>query len=68
MIKFLLCIWLTGVILFFFNFMFGSYNIKVTFYKTNQIYFLSGFKKILVCFLFALIWPYVVIKNIIDND
>lgn len=68
MIKFLLCIWLVGVILFFFNFIFGNYNIKITSNKTNQIYFLLGFKKILVCFLLALTWPYVVIKNIIDND
>lgn len=62
---FLLNVWLIGALLFFLLFMFGKYHVKVTSYKTGDIYFASGWKKVGICFLLAILWPYIVIKSLI---
>lgn len=62
---FLLNVWLIGALLFFLLFIFGKYHVKVTSYKTGNIYFASGWKKVGICFLLAILWPYIVIKGLI---
>lgn len=65
---FLLSIWLIGALLFFLLFVFGKYHVKITSYKTGDIYFASGWKKVSICFLLAILWPYIVIKNLIKGE
>ena len=65
---FLLNVWLIGALLFFLLFIFGKYHIKVTSYKTGDIYFASGWKKVGICFLLAILWPYIIIKNLIKGE
>ena len=65
---FLLSVWLIGALLFFLLFIFGKYHVKVTNYKTNEVKFIDGIKRIGCFALMSLLWPYIIIKNLIKGE
>lgn len=67
-IKILLSIWIILAITLFIYFIVTKQNVKFTNYKTNEIKYLEGFKRIGCFVLMSLLWPYIVIKNLIKGE
>ena len=67
-IKMLLSIWIILAITLFIYFIVTKQNVKFTNYKTNEIKYLEGFKRIGCFVLMSLLWPYIVIKNSIKGE
>lgn len=64
----LLGVYIIFGILFFIFLFFGNTNVKITNYKTNEVIFATGFKRFGICLLFSLMWPYIVIKNVLEGE
>lgn len=69
-LKFILGVWLIGALMLFLLFMFGNYNVKITRkHSTEQkIYFATGIKKVGICILTSILWPYIFIRNLIKGE
>lgn len=67
-IKMLLSIWIILAITLFIYFIVTKQNVKFTNYKTNEIKYLDGIKRIGCFVLMSLLWPYIIIKNSIKGE
>ena len=56
LILLLLIIYFISVIVVFISLITGNYDVKYTNYNTNEVCQLTGFKKVLSCFLLSCIW------------
>lgn len=56
LILLLLIIYFISVIVVFISLITGNYNVKYTNYNTNEVCQLTGFKKVISCFLLSCIW------------
>lgn len=67
-IKILLFMWLMFALGLFISFIVTRQNVKFTNYRTNEVKYLEGFKRIGCFVLMSLLWPYIVIKNLIKGE
>ena len=67
-VLFLISFWLISAIFIFFMFILTKQNVKFTNYKTNEVKYLEGFKRIGCFALMSLLWPYIIIKNLIKGE
>lgn len=67
-IKMLLSIWIILAITLFIYFIVTKQNVKFTNYKTNEVKFINGIKRIGCFALMSLLWPYIIIKNLIKGE
>lgn len=64
----ILSIYLLTVVLLFLTFIITRQQVKFTNYTTNEVSYLEGFKRIGCFALMSLLWPYIVIKNLIKGE
>lgn len=64
----LLAIYLIFAVGLFLSFIISKQNVKFTNYTTNEVSYLEGVKKIGCFALMALLWPYILIRNIIKGE
>lgn len=64
----LLCIWLIPALIIFLIILFGNYSIKFTNYTKKEIIYLEGIQKIGISLLLSILWPYILIKNILKGE
>lgn len=64
----LLCIWLIPALIIFLIILFGNYNVKFTNYTKKEIIYLDGIQKIGISLLLSILWPYILIKNILKGE
>lgn len=64
----LLCIWLIPALIIFLVILFGNYSVKFTNYTKKEIIYLDGIQKIGISLLLSILWPYIVIKNLIKGE
>lgn len=63
----ILSIWLIGTIVLFVCFVIDNNAVKVTDNRNGNIYFAKGLKKYMLYLLLAILWPYIIIKNVIKG-
>lgn len=63
----LLCIWLIPALIIFLVILFGNYSVKFTNYTKKEIIYLEGIQKIGISLLLSILWPYILIKNILKG-
>lgn len=64
----LLCIWLIPALIIFLVILFGNYSVKFTNYTKKEIIYLEGIQKIGISLLLSILWPYILIKNILKGE
>lgn len=64
----LLCIWLIPALIIFLVILFGNYSVKFTNYTKKEIIYLDGIQKIEISLLLSILWPYILIKNILKGE
>ena len=64
----LLCIWLIPALIIFLVILFGNYSVKFTNYTKKEIIYLDGIQKIGISLLLSILWPYIIIKNILKGE
>lgn len=64
----LLCIWLIPALIIFLVILFGNYSVKFTNYTKKEIIYLDGIQKIGISLLLSILWPYILIKNILKGE
>lgn len=64
----LLCIWLIPALIIFLIILFGNYSVKFTNYTKKEIIYLEGIQKIGISLLLSILWPYILIKNILKGE
>lgn len=64
----LLCIWLIPALIIFLVILFGNYSVKFTNYTKKEIIYLEGIQKIRISLLLSILWPYILIKNILKGE
>lgn len=64
----LLCIWLIPALIIFLVILFGNYSVKFTNYTKKEIIYLKGIQKIGISLLLSILWPYILIKNILKGE
>lgn len=64
----LLCIWLIPALIIFLIILFGNYSVKFTNYTKKEIIYLDGIQKIGISLLLSILWPYILIKNILKGE
>lgn len=65
---YLLCIWLIPALIIFLVILFGNYSVKFTNYTKKEIIYLDGIQKIGISLLLSILWPYILIKNILKGE
>lgn len=65
---FLLSIWLIPALIIFLVILFGNYSVKFTNYTKKEIIYLEGIQKIGISLLLSILWPYILIKNILKGE
>ena len=64
----LLCIWLIPALIIFLVILFGHYSVKFTNYTKKELIYLDGIQKIGISLLLSILWPYILIKNILKGE
>ena len=64
----LLCIWLIPALIIFLVILLGNYSVKFTNYTKKEIIYLDGIQKIGISLLLSILWPYILIKNILKGE
>lgn len=64
----LLCIWLIPALIIFLVILFGNYSVKFTNYTKKEIIYLDSIQKIGISLLLSILWPYILIKNILKGE
>ena len=64
----LLCIWLIPALIIFLVILFGYYSVKFTNYTKKEIIYLEGIQKIGIILLLSILFPYILIKNILKGE
>lgn len=64
----LLCIWLIPALIIFLVILFGNYSVKFINYTKKEIIYLEGIQKIGISLLLSILWPYILIKNILKGE
>ncbi len=65
---FCLKIYFIGFIGFFLFFIWNNFEVRFSNKAAHSSYYLTGIKKILIYLLFALLWPYMILKNMFKED
>ena len=64
----LLSIWLITALLLFLTFIITKQQVKYTNFKTKEVSYVEGIKRIGCFILVSLVWPYIFIRNIIKGE